>query len=230
MLFQKINPKVIVWDLDGTLHVSGKAADVMRKTFIQIIASEKNIAFESAESLFLKKTKDLNWSKATSLITKKNEWNILMDFEKRMNRSPFVVRQDNTLKLLEELNKFRHLILTNANYANCISTLKLMGFEKIGKDSPSPFEKIFAIDNTNSYKPKLDMFRKVLSYTKLHPQEHLIVGDSPATDILPAKRLNFKTCLVGPKHPMADFHLASIYELPALLSLRFGLTRFLLGN
>lgn len=220
MLNNKVEDiKVIVWDFDGTLHVSRESAQAMEKTFIRIIANHESLNIKEAEKLFIKKTRNVSWSKATSIITGIKELDVLTELEENINRLAFVKIDQELVKLFNKLSKFRHIILTNAIHKNITSALKQMGFPKDKNNQISPFEKIFSIDKTGSFKPNAEIFKNILTYTKLPPDQHLIVGDSLKTDILPAKKLKFRTCLVGGEEKTEpNYHLNSVYELPFLFS------------
>lgn len=62
-------------------------------------------------------------------------------------------------------------------------------------------EKVKSISNFqiigNANKPSTKAMRKLLAKICIHPNEVVIVGDRPLTDILAGKRLGAKTILVG---------------------------------
>lgn len=218
--------KVMVWDLDGTLHVSPEAAKEMEKTFITMVAEKNENSFKEAKKAFLDSSKNSNWSKAVSNLTGKDELEVLMELEKRVKRANYAKKDKKILDLFKKLSDFRHIILTNASYSNTDSTLEHLGFSE--KDGGSfPFEKIFSPDKTGVFKPNSQMFKEVLNHTKLKPQDHLMIGDSLAADILPAKRLNFRTCLIRSHNKEPDYSLKSVHEIPLLFSFGSHLKLFL---
>jgi HAD superfamily hydrolase (TIGR01549 family) len=218
---------VLIWDLDGTLHFSPEAANLMKQVFINIVSKEKKIPFLKAIKLFDDASETLTWSKRVRKITGLKEGDILKKLEKNLDRSAFVKREPKLENLFQKLNKFRHIILTNANHKNTISTLELLGFAKTGKSNFKPFENIFSLDNTKGFKPQKKVFKQILLYTQLPPESHLMIGDSWSVDIQPAKKLNLKTCLVGNYHPGADYFVRSVYEVPNIFSLNNKLMRYL---
>ena len=219
--------KVLVWDLDGTLFVSPEAAHLMKQTFINMVAKQRGLSTRKAEGIFSLKTKNLNWSRATSRLTGQPERKVLEGLENTIDRSIHIKRELKVVGILKKLGRFRHIVLTNASHENTISTLRLLGFAGEGKGKVSPFEKIFSLDSVKSYKPRAKMFKQVVNYTHLPPNSHLMIGDSLTTDILPAKKLNFQTCLVGGYKTEADYCLGSIYDIPRLFSFYYQLRQSL---
>lgn len=209
----KINKvKAIVWDLDGTLYYSPKSAEVIKKAFVKILASRNNLSYNDSLKTFNNNT-NVSWSKLVSRETGLSEFDVLMSLESMVDRTKYVEKDLDLVDMVSSLSNYRHLILTNAAEKNAKNVLKKLGFKK--GDS---FEKIFSVDNTKTFKPNLAAFKKVLSYTKLPPDEHIMVGDFINADIVPAKKLGFVTCLVKSKSNEADFSLSSVHKIPRIFT------------
>ncbi|MFC1711308.1 HAD family hydrolase [Patescibacteria group bacterium] len=65
-------------------------------------------------------------------------------------------------------------------------------------------------------KPDPYAFKLILNYTKLKPENHLFIGDSDKKEMIPAKKLGMKTCLVWGKSKVADISLKTVYEVESL--------------
>lgn len=219
------NFKVLVWDLDGTLYRSNEMALIMRDKIIDIIYKNSNKSKNSIIKLFTKKVhKGYSWSKTASILTGLSEWKILMLLEKKIDRTLFIKKNEKLLNLFKKLDNFRHFIITNSTHDNAIQSLKSLGFrhkkKKIINNEFANFEKIFSIDKTQKHKPNSNMFKLIMKFSGVRPEEHLMIGDMVNIDILPAKKLNFKTCLVWGYSPKADYCFNSVYDVENILSKR----------
>jgi len=75
-------------------------------------------------------------------------------------------------------------------------------------------------ETVGTTKPHEAGFRYILAKTKLPPAQHLMIGDREAVDIVPAKKLGMKTCLVWSQvqSQIADITLPTVYDLGKVLS------------
>lgn len=211
--------KVIVWDFDGTLFYSPESAEKMKNIFIEILSKQNKIPMETSRKLFTSKQKKYTWSKSISNLTGLSEKKVLLLLEKSIDRRKFAVKDNKLIKMFNKLKNHRHVILTNSTQKNTILTLIKMGFKSdIQKKSVVPFEKIFSLENIKDPKPSTSAFIKVTNYTGLSPESHLMIGDFEDIDILPAKKLGFRTCKIGAKSENSDFNVNTVYEIPNIFN------------
>ena len=76
-------------------------------------------------------------------------------------------------------------------------------------------------ETVGTVKPHPEGFRYILGKTGLPPEQHLMIGDREAVDLVPAKQLGMHTCLVWSekKSAVADITLATVYDVVRLLSI-----------
>lgn len=223
--------KVIIWDIDGTIWRNENLGEVIKQEFINYLAGALKKSREEARALFNHENKKWHrWSKVVEILTGIEEKQIIVEIEKRIDKSRFLREDKKLIEIFRRIKGFRHLILTNATFINTLNTLRALGFpikdkvknrEKRELEFP-PFEKIFTLEQTTVVKPEKEAFLKVLEYTKLPPEAHLMVGDLPEIDLIPARTIGMKTCLVWGSHPLADICLPDIYKFPEILSGRIG--------
>ncbi len=101
-----------------------------------------------------------------------------------------------TLKKIK--NNLPISIFTNLKLKEIKKTLKLVGID------PTWFSHIISGDEIKERKPALDGFYLMIKQSLLDPSEILYVGDRIKVDILPAKKLGIKTCLVWQESKKAD--------------------------
>jgi putative hydrolase of the HAD superfamily len=92
--------------------------------------------------------------------------------------------------LFEKLKNLRHILNTNGETNVSLKKLKRIGI------APGTFEKIYCNVDLGILKPDPEAFKIVLRKTRLKPSQHLFVGDSDVKEIIPAKKLGFRTCYV----------------------------------
>ena len=112
---------------------------------------------------------------------------------------------------LEELKeKVPISIFTNLKPEEVESTLKIINVDK------SWFKFIISGDDIKERKPVLDGFYLMIKKSGLPPREILYVGDRVKVDVLPAKELGIKTCLVWDKSDEADYSFEKFEDILSL--------------
>lgn len=108
---------------------------------------------------------------------------IFLDLDSTIMVSKSGAYDEKTEKWLEKVSKeFFIAVITNNKKNDYIEKVRSISDFRI-------------IDNAK--KPSTAAMRKLLAEINISPQEVLIVGDRPLTDILSGKRLGAKTILVG---------------------------------
>jgi len=99
-------------------------------------------------------------------------------------------------------------MVTNTSYNDVLARLEIIGLNDM------VFEKIIsAPDMVGKLKPDPASFKAALKHTGLKPTEHLMIGDRFEKDLLPAKELGMRTCLVGSQSGEVDCSLNEVYDL-----------------
>ena len=106
-------------------------------------------------------------------------------------------------EIIETLKKLKSIVpislYTNLKMDEILLSLKIIKIEK------SWFKFILSGDDVKERKPKLDGFYEMIRKSALPPEEIMYVGDRIKVDVIPAKKLGMKTCLVWAKSNEADY-------------------------
>jgi HAD superfamily hydrolase (TIGR01549 family) len=102
-------------------------------------------------------------------------------------------------------------IFTNFTMDTILATLAAIGID------PKWFSHILSGDNVSNRKPALDGFHKIIELSGKSAGEIMYVGDRVNVDILPAKEVSMKTCLVWGHSDEADYSFESFDGLLALI-------------
>lgn len=114
-----------------------------------------------------------------------------------------------TLEKLKE--KVPISIFTNLKPEEVESTLRIINVDK------SWFKFIVSGDDIKERKPALDGFYLMIKKSGLPPEEILYVGDRVKVDIIPAKRVGMKTCLIWDKSDEADYSFEKFEDLLSII-------------
>jgi len=112
---------------------------------------------------------------------------------------------NNTLVELKE--KVKLSIFTNVKTEE---TMKILDIVEI---DTSWFEYILTGDDVKERKPALDAFELMIKKSDLSASEILYVGDRLKVDILPARKVGIKTCLVWGKSDEADYSFKDFKDI-----------------
>ncbi|OGG12062.1 hypothetical protein A2Z00_04385 [Candidatus Gottesmanbacteria bacterium RBG_13_45_10] len=208
--------EVIIWDVDGTLYELSEALsrDVRESEYLAI---EKHTGWERAktEEEFLKMYKKVTPSatEVVALICNIPTFQAAVETEQFLDRLKYLSRDEKLVALFEELRGFRHFILANGAKKNIGDALKALGIPI------STFDEIVTSEVVGVNKPKDDGFLYILEKTSLPPSQHLMVGDREVVDLMPARKLGMKTCLVGSIKPsmVADITVPTVYDLAQII-------------
>lgn len=211
--------KTIVWDIDGTMYRNLKLGRKIYNEYISFVVNKKKINDpKKAEILLQKKiSRGMTWSQAAAKITRISEKIILKEVEKKVDRSKFLIVNHELVSMFsnEKIKRYNHYILTNSTRRSVLLSLKVLGLtEKIIK-----FKKIISLEDLVYVKPHRSCFKMVLDITRASPKTHLMVGDDPITDIIPAKKVGMKTCYISSldRVTYADLQFSDIYQLSDFL-------------
>jgi putative hydrolase of the HAD superfamily len=208
--------KILIWDFDGTLYRPNPDLwhDV-RKGEYQTIANHTGWSREKTVEEFAKLYKTVydSATESTAVLSGISIAEAAVEMERYFDRRKYLTRDVKLIALFQKLKNFRHFILANGVIARHKETLEVLGV------SPDIFEEMVTSQTVGFTKPHEAGFRYILAKTCLPPEVHLMIGDREAVDLVPAKKLGMKTCLVWAETPsnIADITLPTVYEVATIL-------------
>lgn len=207
---------ILVWDFDGTLYkpIPQLWKDIREAEYRTIMdhtgwSKEKTIA----EFGRLHKKVITSATATVAHLTKIPIAQAAIEMEKYFDRRTYVARDEKLIELFTKLKHFRHMTLANGVIANHEATLEVLGVPR------EMIERMVTSETVGVTKPDEKGFRYILNYTKIPPHQHLMIGDREDVDLVPAKKLGMRTCLVwsDTKGRIADITIASVYDIEKIL-------------
>lgn len=211
----KLKVKVLIWDFDGTLYRPNlELWKEVREAEYRVIIAHLKINREKAVELFNRDYKIVTPS-ATQTVAKLSNITTAeaaVEMEEYYDRRKFLKRDPQLVKLFTQLKYYQHFILANGTKKRLTETLVHLGLD------PKIFQEIVTAELVGENKPSDVGFRYILKQTGLPPKRHLMIGDREQVDLVPAKKLGIKTCLVWSteKSHLADITLKQVHELASI--------------
>lgn len=208
--------KNLIFDLDNTLYDFSKVWKISNKLVFEYLGYDKFTTYEE----FFKLYKSVNnqlvkevlkgslkiielRDKRLMLTLKQFGLNLTVEdcnfyYEKQFEYILESITPDKevNLKIRQLQEKYNMIVLTNGKSYEQRMKLKKLGLENIFK--------LYISGETHISKPKDKAFINVLESERLLVDETMMIGDSLYHDILPAKKLGLKTCLVEKKWHFDD--------------------------
>ncbi len=197
--------KAVIFDFDYTLENFGRAERFGEKELARLVEKKFNInknlflkEFYSNKNKFLKKRKKpIYYSRG--LWTARALKNLNVKFKKSEVKkletlfwekvSSKISLYKHTKKVLSMLKrKFRLALLTDSDGRR---KFKMMRVKKLGIEKY--FDVIITTDQIKFNKPDKRCFLAAAKKLRVKPQECIMIGDHPETDLLGAKRVGMKT-------------------------------------
>lgn len=209
--------KVFIWDFDGTLYKPNPALfDAVREAEYRVIIEHTGWSRDQATEAFAKLHK-IVYPSATETVARIvgiSTADAAIEMENYFDRRDFITRDERLIELFKKLKGHRHIILANGVIRRHKETLKVLGVPA------NTFELYVTSEVVGKTKPHPDGFQYVLNYTRLLPREHLMIGDRELVDLVPAKKLGMKTCLVWSekKSTIADVTIPTVYDITGVLT------------
>lgn len=213
----KLNVKVLIWDFDGTLYDFSAVPDLKKEIHageIQTIIDHKGWSGEKAEAEYGKlKQKIIGGTATAAKLSNISIAQAVVEGEKYIDRSKYLSKNERLRTLFEKLHSFRHYLLVNGIQKATTQALIALGL------SPGIFREIVTSETVGVNKPDPKGFQYILNKTILPPSSHLMIGDREDVDLVPAKKLGMKTCLVWSKEKssIADVVIPTVYDVDSLL-------------
>lgn len=208
--------RVIIWDFDGTLYrsIPKLSKDIIEADY-KVVMHHTGWDREKTVEEFHKvyKVRTPSSTEATAILADISVKEAAIECEDYKDRRPYLSRDGRLIEMFAELSHFRHFMLVNGVQQKTRECLDVLGV------SPETFEEIVTAEVVHVNKPQPNGFQHILDQTKLSPQEHVMVGDREPVDLLPAKALGVKTCLVWKDKPgvVADVTVQTVYDVPGVI-------------
>jgi len=199
-------PKIIIFDLDGTLYKSPEIAKHFADAAYHTLSKFKNIEVEEAQRLLEEKREELKkeyGSPVPYTLTLKT-FGLPIERWHEENVAYFdprdYLKKDEKLKqsLVKLKEHYRLAILTNNNMIQTERILEALGLEDL-------FEKIFTYNSFKLLKPNPQFFQRAAEDMGVEPEECCFVGDRYNVDLNPAQGLGMQIYEV--KGPEDIYHL-----------------------
>jgi HAD superfamily hydrolase (TIGR01549 family) len=204
--------KILVWDLDGTLSPQDDVIEhQFRKKVLKILAEKLETTFAQAKEKFIAREKELKGTTKTLNSLGVDGFGIIAQVQQEVDWEKLLKKDQHLVKILNDLNQYRHILLTDNTKKSGERKLKALAIPR------GIFEKKFYGIDLQLVKPNPNLFSKVILYTQLEPEKHLMIGDSLEKDILPARSVGMKTCIVGSTTETADYSIKKIYQTVEVL-------------
>ena len=208
--------KNLIFDLDNTLYDFSKIWKISNKLVFEYLEYDKLTTYEeyfklykSVNNKLVKEVLKGNLkiielrNKRLMLTLEQFGLNLTVEdcnfyYEKQFEYILESIAPDKevNLKIRQLQEKYNMIVLTNGKSYEQRMKLKKLGLENIFK--------LYISGETHISKPKDKAFINVLESEGLLADETMMIGDSLHHDILPAKKLGLKTCLVEKKWHFDD--------------------------
>ncbi|OGG28396.1 hypothetical protein A3A64_03580 [Candidatus Gottesmanbacteria bacterium RIFCSPLOWO2_01_FULL_48_11] len=210
------NVTVLIWDFDGTLYAPNPALwKEIREGEYRTIMAHTGWPREQAVAEFEKLHKTV-YPSATETVAQLIHLPIAdaaSEMEQYFDRTKYLTRDEKLIALFAKLKQYRHFTLANGIIANHKKALDVLGVPA------ETFEEMVTAETVGITKPHPEGFRYILRKTGLPAEQHLMIGDREGVDLVPAKALGMKTCLVWAKNSssIANVSLPTVYGVANLV-------------
>jgi FMN phosphatase YigB (HAD superfamily) len=210
------NIHVCIWDVDGTLYrPTERMSSEVRESAYRAIAEcthwDRKKVIEEFDKVH--ETVTSSSTEIVAILCGTTVPGAARVTDAYFNRKRFLSRDPKLCTLFEQLTGFRHFLLGNGTRKLISEALDVLGIPR------QLFEEIVTSEIVGVNKPETAGFRYILEKTGLPPWQHLMIGDREHVDIVPAKAVGMKTCLVWTKGSgsVADVTLPTVYDLAQIL-------------
>lgn len=201
--------KLITWDLDGTLYPSNPdfSAEIEKRKF-SAVAKYLNCSLDEAKEKFDEILSETRSHTRTLDALGIDGTQFFVNVWQKIALNEYIQKNPELVNLFEKVNHIPHAMLTNSNSReNIHRKLSLVGLDM------EIFSFIITSVEAGYKKPSPEIFEMLIERSQLPPHQILYAGDREKTDILPAKKLGIKTCIVGSDSTEADVVVKNANEL-----------------
>lgn len=208
--------QVLIWDFDGTLYKQKPALwDDIRASEIRTVMEHTGWSEEKAKEEFYKvyKIETPSGTKTVSRITGISNTQSAAETGQHVNYEKYLEKDQKLITMFAALKRYRHFMLVNGTQTSVTNGLSLLGVDK------EIFEEIVTSEVMGESKPGEAGYRYILQKTGLPSEVHCMIGDREQVDLVTAKRLGMRTCLVWTKEKslISDVTLPSVYDIVNIL-------------
>jgi len=213
-MFSKV--QVLIWDFDGTLYKPQQAfLDDIRKAEFQVIRDHTGWSEEKAKEEFNKifPTITPSGTKTVSIVAHIPLKQAIIETSIHEDYSKYIHHDPELIALFNSLSTYTHYLLVNGSRESVHKGLTLLGVDT------SIFKEIVTSEIVGESKPSTKGFLYIIGKTGLPAGNHLMIGDREAVDLVPAKSVGMKTCLVWSETEsvVADSTIPAVYDIKSIL-------------
>lgn len=209
---------VCIWDFDGTLYrptaaLTQAIVEADYELIMRHTGWDKAKTVEEFHKIF--KIKTPSSTETAAILAGISVQEAAIECELYKDRRPFLSRDQRLIDMFAALKGYVHYFLVNGIAEKVRESLAVIGVR------PDIFREIVTAETVGVNKPQPDGFQYILKKTGLPPEAHLMIGDREAVDLVPAKSVGMRTCLVSwgvtePKTGDVDSVIEDIYTVPDL--------------
>lgn len=205
--------KVLIWDFDGTLYKAiPELWEDIREAEYRVIMHHTGWDYDRTEKEFraIYKVTLSSATETAAHLSHISTSSAAIEMEDYYDRGKYLSRDERLLKLFKTLDGFTHYILGNGVKIGIEKTLRVLGVDAL------IFTEIVTSEITKINKPDQAGYRYIMQKTGLPADAHMMIGDRVDVDLVPAKTIGMKTCLVFGQSIIPDISLDSVYEISTL--------------
>lgn len=203
--------KVLVWDLDGTLYQRNPLINkVFKSTIYQEVGQALSLSVSQAKDVFSQRQKKIKGLTLTLNSLGIDGYAFIKKVNEKISWKKVLSKDERLITMFQKLISFPHILLTDNFEKYSLEKISLLGLKK------TVFQKMIFGMEIRITKPNPNLFRRALKLFNFPPSSFLMIGDSEDKDIIPAKKIGMKTCLVWAKSKVADISLKTVYDIEKL--------------
>lgn len=193
--------KALIFDLDNTIYPVSSIADNLFVTLFKVL--DNNEAIINHEDIdTISKIKTEMTRKPFQAIADK--YGLNNDIRQQMIQALSNMSYDLPMQPFEDYKYLRDIPLNKFLVTSGFAKLQYSKIKQL--DIEHDFKEIFVVDLETSNQTKKETFKKIMKKYGYQPEELLIIGDDPESEIKAALELGIDTFLFDPSnlHPLAD--------------------------
>lgn len=201
---------VLIWDFDGTLYrsIPELTKDILEADYEVVMRHkgwDRKKTIEEFHKIYNVRTPSS--TETAAMLSEISVKEAARECELYKDRKKYLTRDDALIALFAKLSRYTHYILANGVQEKIKESLATLGL------SETIFRKIVTAEVVGVNKPQPQGFQYIIQKTGLPPKAHMMIGDREAVDLMPAKALGMRTCLVGSTASgvIADVTVSTVY-------------------